>query len=149
VDQVAGYLAGCRTAAEDLVHAEFRSRRRIEARAADHQQRPPSPGRGELRCRGERRRQFPRVRQVRVPGFATPRVVCDVPYVGKRWVHQVARYDTTLGISYWTKNYRTAIEAADALALSREYPYYDPVHLLPEEGQTWWRARAQAPELVS
>ena len=83
-----------------------------------------------------------------LPGFATPRVVCDVPYVGKRWVHQVARYDTTLGISYWTKNYRTAIEAADALALSREYPYYDPVHLLPEEGQTWWRARAQAPELV-
>jgi len=83
-----------------------------------------------------------------LPGFATPRVVCDVPYVGKRWVHQVARYDSTLGISYWTKNYRTAIEAADALALSREYPYYDPVHLLPEEGQTWWRARAQAPELV-
>jgi lysine 2,3-aminomutase len=29
-----------------------------------------------------------------LPGFATPRVVCDVPYVGKRWVHQVARYDT-------------------------------------------------------
>ncbi|HMD94433.1 MAG TPA: lysine 2,3-aminomutase [Trebonia sp.] len=83
-----------------------------------------------------------------LPGFATPRVVCDVPYVGKRWVHQVARYDTTLGISYWTKNYRTAIETADPLALSREYPYYDPIHLLPEEGQTWWRARAQAPELV-
>jgi KamA family protein len=83
-----------------------------------------------------------------LPGFATPRVVCDVPYVGKRWVHQVARYDTTLGISYWTKNYRTAIEAADPLALSREYPYYDPIHLLSEEGQTWWRARAQAPELV-
>ncbi len=83
-----------------------------------------------------------------LPGFATPRVVCDVPYVGKRWVHQVARYDTTLGISYWTKNYRTAIEAEDPLALSREYPYYDPIHLLPEEGQTWWRARAQAPELV-
>ena len=30
-----------------------------------------------------------------LPGFATPRVVCDVPYVGKRWVHQVARYDRT------------------------------------------------------
>ena len=29
-----------------------------------------------------------------LPGFATPRMVCDVPYVGKRWVHQVARYDT-------------------------------------------------------
>jgi len=77
-----------------------------------------------------------------LPGFATPRVVCDVPYVGKRWVHQVARYDTTLGISYWTKNYRTALEAADQLALSREYEYFDPIHLLPAEGQAWWRAQA-------
>jgi len=85
-----------------------------------------------------------------LPGFATPRVVCDVPYVGKRWVHQVARYDTVLGISYWTKNYRTALEAADPVALGREYPYYDPIHLLPAEGQAWWRsrARATAPELV-
>ncbi len=74
-----------------------------------------------------------------LPGFATPRVVCDVPYVGKRWVHQVSRYDTDLGISYWTKNYRTAVEAADPLALDREYPYYDPIHLLPERGQEWWR----------
>jgi lysine 2,3-aminomutase len=79
-----------------------------------------------------------------LPGFATPRVVCDVPYVGKRWVHQVARYDTELGISYWTKNYRTAVEAADPLALSREYAYYDPIYLLPEHGQDWWRARSPA-----
>ena len=76
-----------------------------------------------------------------LPGFATPRVVCDVPYVGKRWVHQVARYDTERGISYWTKNYHTAIEADDELALSREYPYYDPIYLLPESGQAWWRPR--------
>jgi lysine 2,3-aminomutase len=77
-----------------------------------------------------------------LPGFATPRVVCDVPYVGKRWVHQAARYDTTLGISYWTKNYLTAIESGDDLALSREYPYYDPIHLLPAEGQEWWSESA-------
>jgi hypothetical protein len=75
-----------------------------------------------------------------LPGFATPRVVCDVPYVGKRWVHQVSRYDTELGISYWTKSYRTAIEADDPVALEREYPYYDPVHLLPPVGQAWWRS---------
>ena len=74
-----------------------------------------------------------------LPGFATPRVVCDVPYVGKRWVHQVSRYDTERGISYWTKNYRTSVEAEDELALSREYPYYDPIHTLPERGQAWWR----------
>ena len=29
-----------------------------------------------------------------LPGFATPRIVCDVPFVGKRWVHQLADYDT-------------------------------------------------------
>ena len=80
-----------------------------------------------------------------LPGFATPRVVCDVPYVGKRWVHQVARYDTERGISYWTKNYHTAIEADDQLALSREYPYYDPIYLLPESGQAWWRSQAARP----
>jgi lysine 2,3-aminomutase len=76
-----------------------------------------------------------------LPGFATPRMVCDVPYVGKRWVHQVTRYDSELGISYWTKGYRTAIEGGDQVALDREYPYYDPVHLLPESGQAWWRAQ--------
>jgi lysine 2,3-aminomutase len=83
-----------------------------------------------------------------LPGFATPRLVCDVPYVGKRWLHQVSRYDTSLGISYWTKNYRTAIEADDELALSREYPYYDPIYTLPESGQAWWRARAAGAGVV-
>ena len=32
-----------------------------------------------------------------LPGFATPRIVCDVPFVGKRWVHQVAEYDRERG----------------------------------------------------
>ena len=61
-----------------------------------------------------------------LPGFATPRMVCDVPYVGKRWVHQVARYDTDHGISYWTKNYRTALEADDELALEPRVPLLRP-----------------------
>ena len=77
-----------------------------------------------------------------LPGFATPRMLCDVPYVGKRWVHQACRYDTELGISYWTKNYRTAVDADDELALSHEFEYYDPIYLLPESGQQWWRAKA-------
>jgi KamA family protein len=80
-----------------------------------------------------------------LPGFATPRFICDVPYVGKRWVHQVARYDRELGISYWTKNYRTGVETGDELALERQYEYYDPIYLLPEAGQDWWRARMAAP----
>ena len=28
-----------------------------------------------------------------LPGFATPRVICDVPFVGKRWVHMLKDYD--------------------------------------------------------
>jgi lysine 2,3-aminomutase len=82
-----------------------------------------------------------------LPGFATPRIVCDVPYVGKRWVHQVHTYDRTLGISEWTKNYRTGIEFDDPYALTRNYRYYDPVHTLPEEGRHWWAHQAQVPDV--
>ena len=77
-----------------------------------------------------------------LPGFATPRIVCDVPYVGKRWVHQVHTYDRVLGISEWTKNYRTGIEFDDPYALSRGYRYFDPIHTLPEEGRAWWSRHA-------
>ena len=77
-----------------------------------------------------------------LPGFATPRIVCDVPFVGKRWVHQVAEYDQVRGISSWTKNYRTGIEHGDPQALTRSYQYYDPIHLLPEEGRRWWAQHA-------
>ena len=74
-----------------------------------------------------------------LPGFATPRVTCDVPFVGKRWVHQTDGYDLVKGISYWTKNYRTGIEAEDSDALTRRYEYCDPVYTLPPEGQEYWR----------
>jgi len=76
-----------------------------------------------------------------LPGYATPRIVCDVPYVGKRWVHQLADYDRELGISYWTKNYRTGIEHEDPEALQRRYPYYDPISTLSEAGQKWWASQ--------
>ena len=79
-----------------------------------------------------------------LPGFATPRIVCDVPFVGKRWVHQVAEYDHERGISYWTKNYRTGIEHDDPEALTRRYEYYDPIYLLPESGQRYWRDQLQS-----
>ncbi|MEW5813224.1 MAG: lysine 2,3-aminomutase [Actinomycetota bacterium] len=74
-----------------------------------------------------------------LPGFATPRVVCDVPYVGKRWVHQAVEYDRNLGISYWTKNYRTVLDGSDAAALDRVYPFYDPIDTLPAVGRGWWK----------
>jgi len=78
-----------------------------------------------------------------LPGFATPRIVCDVPFVGKRWVHQVHSYDTERGISYWTKNYRTSIESEDVEALGREYVYYDPIDTLLEAGRRWWGQHGQ------
>ena len=77
-----------------------------------------------------------------LPGFATPRIVCDVPFVGKRWVHQVDDYDREHGISYWTKNYRTGIED-DQAEYNRRYPYYDPIYTLTESGQQWWRERTE------
>jgi lysine 2,3-aminomutase len=59
-------------------------------------------------------------------------------------VHQLAEYDRELGISYWTKNYRTGIEHADPEALPRRYPYYDPISTLPEAGQTWWNTEPRS-----
>jgi lysine 2,3-aminomutase len=79
-----------------------------------------------------------------LPGFATPRIVCDVPFVGKRWVHQVEHYDRERGISYWRKNYRTSIEGGDDAALSRDYVYYDPIDTLPVSGQAWWRTHVDS-----
>jgi lysine 2,3-aminomutase len=74
-----------------------------------------------------------------LPGFATPRIVCDVPFVGKRWVHQFDSYDETRGITYWTKNYRTGIEYEDDEALTKAHEYYDPIRTLPETGRRYWR----------
>ena len=84
-----------------------------------------------------------------LPGFATPRIVCDVPYVGKRWVHQVTEYDRERGISYWTKNYRAGLEArltaeSGSDPLDRRYEYYDPIQSLPAAGQQWWDKHAGA-----
>ncbi len=84
-----------------------------------------------------------------LPGFATPRLVCDVPFVGKRWVHQLKDYDRELGISYWTKNYRTIVEKDKADALERKYQYFDPVYTLPEAGQEYWRNKEHFEQQLS
>jgi len=74
-----------------------------------------------------------------LPGFTTPRFICDVAFVGKRWVHMANSYDRENGISYWRKNYRTGIEHDDPEALSREHPAYDPISTLPDAGKEYWR----------
>ena len=55
---------------------------------------------------------------------------------------RVTDYDRERGISYWTKNYRTRLEENAPDALERTYEYYDPIYLLPESGQAWWRAHS-------
>ncbi|WP_344580777.1 lysine 2,3-aminomutase [Nonomuraea roseoviolacea] len=74
-----------------------------------------------------------------LPGYATPRVVCDVPYVGKRWVHQVAAYDRERGISYWAGNH--GIGLGEPPGPDRRFPFYDPIDTLPEPGRLWWKGQ--------
>lgn len=78
-----------------------------------------------------------------LPGFATPRIVCDVPYLGKQWVHQLVDYDRERGITSWQKRYLTSIEADNGA--ERTYRYFDPVQSLPESGQGWWRTQSADP----
>jgi len=83
-----------------------------------------------------------------LPGFATPRIVCDVPYVGKRWVHQVETYDPVRGISTWRKNYWTSMEAKNGDPMQDRYTYFDPVAALPPAGQAYWAQRQRNSGLI-
>ena len=76
-----------------------------------------------------------------MPGFATPRIVCDVPFVGKRWVHMIEDYDRTRGISTGRRTTGPASSSTTPRRSTRGYHYYDPIYTLPEEGQEWWRAK--------
>nr|WP_200931452.1 hypothetical protein [Frankia sp. R43] len=80
-----------------------------------------------------------------LPGFATPRIVCDVPFVGKRWVHQAVAYDREKGISSWRKNHRTPLDRDDSESLTDPHSYYDPINTLPEAGRQWWREMGRSP----
>jgi lysine 2,3-aminomutase len=78
----------------------------------------------------------------RLPGFAIPRVICDVPSVGKRLIDQAASYDRERGISQWMRDpgtHRGAPADADA-AVAEEFPYFDPIDTLPPSGREWWGA---------
>ena len=77
-----------------------------------------------------------------LPGFATPRIVCDVPFVGKRWVHQLSRVRPRARNLVLDEELPHAIEHDDAEALTRRYEYYDPIDTLPGSGQAWWRTHA-------
>jgi lysine 2,3-aminomutase len=68
-------------------------------------------------------------------GFNTPMVVVDAPGGGgKRDAHSYEHYDRTTGVSVYT---------APAVHPGEHYFYFDPIHLLPPEGQARWADPAQ------
>jgi lysine 2,3-aminomutase len=68
-------------------------------------------------------------------GFNTPTVVVDAPGGGgKRDAHSYEHYDRTTGVSVYT---------SPAVHAGAVYFYFDPIDLLPPEGQARWADPAQ------
>ena len=68
-------------------------------------------------------------------GFNTPTFVIDAPGGGgKRDAHSYEHYDRTTGVSVYT---------SPAVHPGHVYYYFDPIHLLPPEGQARWADPAQ------
>ncbi|HEV3031830.1 MAG TPA: KamA family radical SAM protein [Polyangia bacterium] len=68
-------------------------------------------------------------------GFNTPTVVVDAPGGGgKRDAHSFEHYDRTTGVSVYT---------SPAVHPGHVYYYFDPIDLLPPEGQARWADPAQ------
>ncbi|NUO48418.1 MAG: KamA family radical SAM protein [Polyangiaceae bacterium] len=63
-------------------------------------------------------------------GFNTPTFVVDAPGGGgKRDCHSYEHYNRTTGVSVYT---------APSVKAGQYYAYFDPIHLLPEEGRRRW-----------
>ena len=63
-------------------------------------------------------------------GFNTPTFVVDAPGGGgKRDCHSFEHYNRTTGVSVYT---------APSVKTGQYYTYFDPIHLLPEEGRRRW-----------
>ncbi len=73
-------------------------------------------------------------------GFNTPLIVVDAPGGGgKRNVHSFESYDRTTGISVYT---------APSVKPGQKFLYFDPVQLLPEEGQKRWADPSQHQAMI-
>jgi lysine 2,3-aminomutase len=73
-------------------------------------------------------------------GFNTPLSIVDCPGGGgKRDIHSFEHYDRTTGISV----YRSPAVHADLV-----YLYFDPIDLLPKEGQERWSRPAEHQKMV-
>jgi lysine 2,3-aminomutase len=81
-------------------------------------------------------------RQIRgsTAGFNTPSFICDAPGGGgKRDVHSYEHYNRTTGISVYK---------SPNVDSSKSYLYFDPIHLLPEEGQRRWADKAEHTKMI-
>jgi lysine 2,3-aminomutase len=73
-------------------------------------------------------------------GFNTPTLVVDAPGGGgKRDAHSYEHYDRTTGVSVFT---------APAVHPGEMYFYFDPIDLLPPEGQARWADPAEHDKMV-
>jgi len=73
-------------------------------------------------------------------GFNTPTFVVDAPGGGgKRSVHSYEHYDRTTGISVYT---------APSVKPGQHFLYFDPIDLLPEEGQKRWADASQHQPMI-
>lgn len=73
-------------------------------------------------------------------GFNTPTFVVDAPGGGgKRDVHSHEYYDRVSGISVY---------AAPSVKPGRYFMYFDPIHLLPEEGRVRWADPAEHAKMI-
>jgi lysine 2,3-aminomutase len=73
-------------------------------------------------------------------GFNTPTLVVDAPGGGgKRDAHSYEHYDRATGVSVFT---------APAVHPGEMYFYFDPIHLLPPEGQARWADPAEHEKMV-
>ena len=74
-------------------------------------------------------------------GFNTPLFVMDAPGGGgKRDLHSYEYYNPTTGIS---------IYRSPSVDASKLYVYYDPIHLLPKEGQLLWENQKMPNQLLN
>lgn len=73
-------------------------------------------------------------------GFNTPTFVNDVPGGGgKRDVHSYDYYDETTGVSVYR---------SPSVDSEKVYLYYDPIHLLPEDGRRRWADESEHDRIV-
>ncbi|MFW6067856.1 MAG: KamA family radical SAM protein [Myxococcota bacterium] len=89
----------------------------------------------ELRTTVNRAEQLEKRVRGTTAGYNTPTFVVDAPGGGgKRDVHSYEHYDRTTGISVYT---------APGVKPGRTFLYFDPIDLLPEEGQARWADPAE------